>query len=190
MAEVLLLHHICGLTSGVHELADLWRAAGHTVHTPDLFEGVTFETIAAGSDHADGVGFDEIRARAARAAEELTAELVYAGISMGVMAAQSLAVNRPGASGAVFIEAFIAPEWAGPWPEGVPAQVHGMDHDEFFAREGDLDHAEALAESRQDVELFLYPGSSHLFEDRSLPSYDAEATALLNDRILAFLARL
>lgn len=189
MAEVLLLHHICGLTSGVRELADGWRAAGHTVHTPDLFEGHMFGTIADGSEYAERVGVDEIRSRAARAAEELSAELVYAGISMGVLAAQSLAVSRPSARGAVLLEAFIAPEWAGSWPEGVPAQIHGMDHDGFFAGEGDLDHARALAEAREDVELFTYPGDSHLFEDRSLPSYDAQATALLNDRVLEFLAR-
>jgi dienelactone hydrolase len=190
MAEVLLLHHICGLTPGVHELAEGWRAVGHTVHTPDLFEGHTFETIGAGSEYAGNVGFDEVRTRGVRAAEDLTNELVYAGISMGVTAAQALAVIRPGARGAVLLEAFAAPEWAGPWPEGVPAQVHGMDRDEFFAGEGDLDHAKALAASREDVELFIYPGDSHLFEDRALPSYDAMATALLNDRVLDFLARL
>jgi dienelactone hydrolase len=109
MAEVLFLHHICGLTSGVRELADGWRAAGQTVHLPDLFEGRTFETIAAGSEYVDGVGFEVVRARAVRAAEELSAELVYAGISMGVMAAQSLAVTRAGARGAVLIEAFVGP---------------------------------------------------------------------------------
>ena len=36
MAEVLLFHHAQGLTSGVVAFADNLRAAGHTVHTPDL----------------------------------------------------------------------------------------------------------------------------------------------------------
>ena len=35
----------------------------------------------------------------------------------------------------------------------------------------------------------MYPGDQHLFEDSSLPSYDAEATKLLTERVLAFLAR-
>jgi dienelactone hydrolase len=65
-----------------------------------------------------------------------------------------------------------------------------MDNDEFFAHEGDLAHARALAASRTDVELFTYPGDRHLFEDRSLPSCDAEAAALLNRRVLEFLAGL
>ncbi len=190
MAEVLLLHHICGLTTGVRELADTWRAAGHTVHTPDLFEGRTFATIAAGSEYVDSVGFDQVHGHAVRAAEELAAELVYAGISMGVMAAQRLAVTRPGARGAVLMEGFVAARWVGAWPAGVPAQVHGMEHDAFFAAEGDLAHARALAASREEVELFVYPGERHLFEDRSLPSYDPEAATLLNARVLAFLARI
>jgi dienelactone hydrolase len=189
MAEVLLLHHICGLTPGVAALADEWRAAGHTVHTPDLYDGRTFETIEAGSAFVESLGSDGIDDRAARVAASLPAELVYAGISSGVMAAQSLAATRSGARGAVLLEGFVAPEWAGPWPKGVPAQVHGMDDDPFFAHEGDLDHARSLAASRSDVELFVYPGDCHLFVDRSLPSYDPDATALVNRRVLEFLAR-
>ncbi|NUT49664.1 MAG: dienelactone hydrolase, partial [Saccharothrix sp.] len=36
----------------------------------------------------------------------------------------------------------------------------------------------------------LYPGDRHLFEDSSLATYDAEATSLLTERLLAFLARI
>ena len=43
MAEVLLYHHIQGLTDGVRTFADDLRQAGHTVHTPDLFDGRTFD---------------------------------------------------------------------------------------------------------------------------------------------------
>ena len=39
MAEVLLFHHALGATEGVHAFASELRQAGHTVHTPDLFEG-------------------------------------------------------------------------------------------------------------------------------------------------------
>lgn len=189
MAEVLLLHHICGLTSGVRALADVWRGAGHTVHTPDLFEGQTFPTIAAGSEHLDHLGVEEVHARAVRAAQALPTALVYAGISLGVLSAQRLAVNRPGARGGVLLEAFVDPAWVGAWPEGVPVQIHGMDGDVFFAGEGDVDRAAALAAARDDAALFTYPGSSHLFTDRSLPSYDAQAAALLGERVLAFLTQ-
>jgi dienelactone hydrolase len=62
-----------------------------------------------------------------------------------------------------------------------------MDADPIFVGEGDIDAARALVEEADDGELFLYPGDQHYFADSSLPSYDAEATALLLDRTLAFL---
>ena len=63
-----------------------------------------------------------------------------------------------------------------------------MDADPIFAGEGDLDAARALVASTDDAELFLYPGDQHYFADRTLPSYDAAAAALLTERVLAFLA--
>ena len=41
----------------------------------------------------------------------------------------------------------------------------------------------------EDADLFLYPGDQHYFADSSLPSYDADATALLTRRVLEFLDR-
>jgi len=69
-------------------------------------------------------------------------------------------------------------------------QIHGMDADEFFAGEGDIDAAREIVATVPDAELFTYPGDQHLFEDSSLPSYDAEATTQLTQRVLAFLERL
>src|SRR5262252_2627483 len=91
MAEVVLFHHAQGLTPGVVAFADELRHAGHTVHTPDLFDGNTFATLDEGQEYARGVGFGTILANGVRAAEGLPAELVYAGFSMGVMPAQQLA---------------------------------------------------------------------------------------------------
>ena len=48
MAEVLLFHHAQGQTAGFHAFADELRQAGHTVHTPDLFDGRSFATIDEG----------------------------------------------------------------------------------------------------------------------------------------------
>ncbi len=39
------------------------------------------------------------------------------------------------------------------------------------------------------AELFVYPGDKHLSLDSSLAAYDAEAAALLQKRVLEFLAR-
>jgi dienelactone hydrolase len=118
--------------------------------------------------------------------------LVYAGVSFGVMPAQRLAQTRPGARGAVLLEACVPMgEFGGSWPAGVPVQVHGMDQDPYFAGEGDIDAARALvveAGRTAQSDLFVYPGNRHLFTDRSLSSYDAEAAASVEARVLAFLA--
>jgi dienelactone hydrolase len=188
MAEAVLFHHALGLTPGVVGLADDLRAAGHEVHTPDLFEGRTFGTIAEGVAHAEEIGFDEVMARGARSVEALPAELVYIGCSLGVVAAQRLAQTRPGARGAVFLYSCVPTSAFGSWPAGVPVQVHGMDADPVFVGEGDLDAARALAEEADDAEVFLYPGDQHYFADRTLPSYDPVATTLLLERVTGFLA--
>jgi dienelactone hydrolase len=188
MAEIVLFHHALGLTPGVVALADELRAAGHVVHTPDLFAGRTFATIGDGVGHAEEIGFDEVRARGARAVEDLPGELVYAGCSRGVLPAQELAQTRPGARGALLLYSCVPPSVFGSWPAGVPVQVHGMDADPVFVGEGDLDAARALVAEAADAELFLYPGDQHYFADRTLPSYDPAAAALLTRRLLAFLA--
>ncbi len=194
MTEIVLFHHVQGLTSGMTAFADDLRAAGHTVHAPDLFEGQTFATIDDGMAHARSLG-EALDERADAAVAELPVDVVYAGFSMGGGVAQRFAQTRAGARGALLYETCfpITGEWAfGPWPEGVPVQVHGMDADPFFAEEdGDLDSAKALVAAHPDLaELFLYPGDRHLFADRSLAAYDAEAASLLMQRSLEFLARL
>ena len=192
MAEVLLFHHAQGLTPGIHAFADELRAAGHTVHTPDLFDGRTFGSIDEGMAHIKSIGFDEARARGVRMADDYPNELVYAGMSFGEAIAQELAQTRPGARGALLFYSCIpiSGEWAfGPWPEGVPVQIHGMDADPIFVGEGDIEAARGIVEKVSGAELFLYPGDQHYFSDSSLPSYDAAATALLTKRVLDFLAR-
>lgn len=192
MAEIVLFHHVLGLNPGVVALADDWRAAGHTVHTPDLYGGRTFDTLEAGFAFSESPEAPNQDALVEAAVAELPAAVVFAGISWGVMPAQRLAQTRPGAAGAILLEACvpITGDWAfGPWPDGVPVQIHGMDADQFFAAEGDLDAARELVAAVPEAELFVYPGDQHLFEDRSLPSYDLTATALLTQRTLEFLGR-
>jgi dienelactone hydrolase len=190
MTEILLFHHALGVTSGVREFGETLRRAGHLVHVPDLYEGRVFDTIDQGIGYAKEVGFGTILERGRGAAEALPGELVYAGFSLGVLPAQMLAQTRPGAKGALLFESCLpTSEFGGAWPQGVPVQVHGMDADEIFAGEGDLDAARALVESTPDAELFLYPGKHHLFADSSIPSYDEQAASLLTERVLAFLSQ-
>ena len=188
MAEVLLFHHAQGLTPGVRAFAKTLRAAGHTVHVPDLYGGRVFDDLEGGAAHAQETGFGTIVERGRAAAEGLPAELVYVGFSLGVLPAQSLAQTRPGAKGALLFHSCVpVTEFGEAWPQGVPVQIHGMDEDEYFVAEGDIEAARALVESTPDAELFVYPGKQHLFADAGLPSYTEEAAALLTRRALAFL---
>jgi len=192
MTDVLLFHHAQGVTPGIRAFADEIRAAGHTVHVPDLFDGRTFDSIDEGMAFVKGQGFDALRERGVRTADELPAGLVYAGFSFGETIAQQLAQTRPGARGALLFYSCmpISGEWAfGPWPDGVPVQIHGADHDPIFVDEGDIDAAREIVATVPDAELFLYPSDQHYFADSSLPSYDADASALLMTRVLDFLAR-
>jgi dienelactone hydrolase len=190
MAEVVVFHHAQGLTDGVRAFADELRAAGHTLHTPDLYEGRTFAELADGIRNVQEVGFDTIIARGRAAAEELSAELVYVGFSLGVMPAQLLAQTRPGAQAAVLIHSCVPPSAFGaPWPDGLPGQIHIMDQDpEALPPNGDLEAARELTDTVDTVELFLYPGDRHLFADSSLPEYDEAAATLLRERMLQLLA--
>lgn len=187
MAELLLFHHAQGLTAGCLSFADELRAAGYVVHAPDLYDGKTFADLDDGVGYAREVGFDTISERGRLAAEGLPNEIVYAGFSLGAMPAQMLAQTRPGAKGALLFHGCVPPsEFGGPWPQGVPLQIHLMEADEW-ALEGDLDAARELDETVESAELFLYPGDRHLFADNSLPDYDESAATLLKQRVLSFL---
>lgn len=191
MAEIVLFHHVQGLTPGIAAFATRLRNDGHTVHTPDLFDGKTFPTLEEGMEHARSVGFGTIMERGVAEAQALAPKLVYIGFSMGVMPAQQLAQTREGARGAILIDSCIPlGEFGDEWPDGVAVQVHGMESDPIFAGEGDLDAARALVDSAHQAELFLYPGNVHLFADSSLPTHDQEAAELMAQRVAGFLSRL
>jgi len=195
MAEVVLFHHVQGLTDGVRAFAEELRAGGHTVHTPDLFDGERPATIEDGLALVGRIGDETIETRANEAVASVPPGVVYGGFSFGVLSAQRFAQTRPGARGALLYEACIpiTGEWAfGPWPDDVPVQIHGMDKDPFFALEGDLDAARELVEAvgPKLAQLFTYPGDKHLFTDSSLPSYDPAATAVVLSRSREFLDRL
>jgi dienelactone hydrolase len=187
MPELLLFHHAQGLTPGVVAFADELRAAGHTVHTPDLYEGRTFADINDGVAHVQQLGFGTVVERGRVAALELPGEVVYAGMSLGVMPAQLLAQTKPGARGAIFLHGCVPlGEFGDTWPDGVPLQLHTTVDDAW----GDVDVARGVAKTVPHAELFLYPGDRHLFTDNSLPAYDAAAATMVKQRVLSFLDEL
>lgn len=192
MATIVLFHHIQGLTPGVQAMAAELRAAGHIVHTLDLFAGKLPKDFEAGMRMANKLSEDKIQERVDKLFSKLPEELVYIGTSWGAALAQQCAQQRPGAVAAVLLESFVDvdAEWSfGPWPENVPVQIHGMDEDPFFAKEGDLESAQNFVdgEGKDVAQLFTYPGNKHLFTDSSLRSHDPEARALVMERVIKFL---
>ena len=191
MPTILLFHHVQGLTPGVTAFAETLRAAGHSVHTPDLLDGQLFASIPDGMANVQKLGFPAIIARGAAAAAGLPQDLVYIGMSLGVLPAQYLAQTRPGARAAILLHGAVpVSEFSPHWPTQLPVQIHAMDADPEFVASGDIDAARALVAEADDGDLCLYPGSAHLFTDASLPEYDPAAAALVTQRILALLARL
>ncbi|CAM5250936.1 dienelactone hydrolase [Streptomyces spiroverticillatus] len=189
MAEVVLFHHSQGLTPGVLAFADALRVAGHTVHTPDLYEGRTFATLQEAMAYVEEIGFGTFVERGVRMAGGFPPDVVYAGISLGVLPAQKLAQTQAQARGALLVDACIPVEEFGEgkgWPAAVPVRIHAKEADPLVAE--DLDAARALVAGAADAELHLYPGDQHLFLDSSLPSYDPEAAALVTARAIEFLA--
>ncbi|GCA49951.1 hypothetical protein KGO5_02397 [Sinorhizobium sp. KGO-5] len=192
MTEILLFHHAQGLTPGVRAFADDLRAGGHIVHTPDLFDGRTFQSIDEGLAYIAEIGFDEMRERGVRVADELPPALVYAGFSFGVLPAQKLAQTRAGAREHCSSTLACRSVASGPSDPGrMASRSRSMVWRTIRSSSalGDIDAAREIVEKVEDAELFLYPGDQHYFADSSLPSCDANATALLTNRVLEFLDR-
>jgi dienelactone hydrolase len=184
MAHVVLFHHAQGLTEGMHAFADRLRSADHRVTTPDLFDGATFRTLEDGVEHAEGIGFDEIISRGEAAVAALPTDLVYGGFSLGVLPAQKLAQHRPGAKAALLYEGGVPlSTFGGAWPGGLPLQVHAKEDDAW----SEVEVLQQLVRAVPGAELYLYPGSDHLFTDASLDAYDAAATGTVLERTVALL---
>ena len=189
MTDVVLIHHVLGVTPGVKDFAERLRRAGHTVTVPDLYDGATFTNLDEGMAHADSIGMENLMSKAG-AAVSGGAPVVFAGFSLGAMAAHQLAQTRPDARGALLYHHGDVPlgVFDLPWPIGVDLQIHVSEGDEF--REAGVPE-EFVAEAGKvaRAELFVYPGGEHLFADSSLPGYSAESTATMLKRSLEFLKR-
>ena len=71
MAEVVLFHHVQGLTDGVRAFAAALEEGGHTVHAPDLFDGehpATIDEASPSCRPSSSTGSASLGARARAAA--------------------------------------------------------------------------------------------------------------------------
>jgi dienelactone hydrolase len=192
VAEVVLFHSVLGVRTGVTEMAERLRAAGNTVHVPDLYQGrQPFDDYEPAMKHMDEIGEEEMMTRAEAAVAPLPEGLVYAGFSAGGASAENLAGKRAGARGLILFAAGNRLKWFGieAWPAGVPVQIHQGTEDPFKEPEELAALGDAVRSSGASFQLFEYPVPGHLFSDPSLPGeYDAEAAELMYSRVLEFLA--
>lgn len=190
MAQIVLFHSAQGLGRDVSSWAESLRAAGHQVHTPDLFGGTTFERLEDGIGHRDRVGIPVLMRRAEEALDELPARLVYAGFSMGAATAEYYAATRDGARGAVLMHSVAPLKTFGvqAWPHEVPVQLHYTVGDPLLGDRRDVDAIRALATAAgAPVEVYEYEGAGHLFADPDGPDYDPARAKEMLERQLEFL---
>lgn len=185
MASIVLFHSALGLTTGTKKFAETLARDGHTVHTPDLFDGETFRSLEEGVRKRDALGLPELMQRAAKAAELTPTNSIYAGFSMGAAAAQYLAFTRPSARGAILMHAVLplAAIGTGPWPE-VPVQIHVSEGDPWV----DAAVLDSFAQTTA-AQVFRYAGRAHLFADESSADYDPKHAEVLIERVRSFVQR-
>ena len=200
--EIVLFHSVLGVRQGVTDAADRLRAAGHTVHVPNLYEeGVVFDDYEEASAYVESIGsYAELLKRTRAAVAYLPSDLVYAGFSNGGASAEYLAATRPGAKAALLFSAALPLDMlleidgneSQPWPPNVPVQVHYTVDDPFRDEQWMLDQFRQTVEaSGSRFKFYEYAGDGHLFTDASLSQeYDADAAEQLWTRVFAFLAEI
>jgi dienelactone hydrolase len=186
VAEIVLFHSAVGRRPAVLRMAQRLSAAGHSVTTPDLYDGEVFDDVDAGVAHMRSIGWPELSRRAQAAVADLPSDLVVAGMSMGTGLAAEIAVSRPGVRGALLLYGGNLPDE--PWPADCPVQVHHAVNDPWADEGAAAELIEAVARAGSAASWHLYPGSKHLLDDDDLPAeHDPAATALMWPRIEAFL---
>jgi dienelactone hydrolase len=187
--EVVVYHSAYGLRPAIIDFADQLRAAGHVVHTPDLYDGDVFSDRNDAIRKIQELGFDKLLERALAATESLSPDLVYAGFSNGGACAELLAATRPGARGAILIHAPLMVRELGwtAWPANVPVQVHFADKDPIRNQAVIEALGVKVRQSGSRFEQFDYDATGHLFADPAFPAYSANAAELMTRRALEFL---
>ena len=184
MAHVLLLHSALGLRSAVHEFAADLRDLGHTVETPDYYDGHVFDSERDGIAYRDEVGVPTLMKRAKGYLAGLPEDAVLGGFSLGAFFAQAFAAKRPDARAALLLHSVAPPQ--GEW-NGVPVQVHRYAEDHWIDEPDVAALRDAVEASGASFEDIVVPGRGHLFTDPGTPDGNADATRTSLERIAALL---
>ncbi|RKT18420.1 dienelactone hydrolase [Streptomyces sp. 1114.5] len=190
MAQIVLFHSAYGLRPAVQAAADRLRAAGHTVHTPDLFDGRTFDSVEEAQEFQEEIGGrDELLRRAVTASAPLSeGGLVYAGFSLGGAVAQNLALADDKARALLLLHG--TSDLREDAATEIPVQLHIAEPDPFEPEDWLNAWYLRMRRAGAEVEVHRYRGAGHLFTDPELPDYDAEAAERAWAAALDFLGEL
>ncbi|MFE4973105.1 dienelactone hydrolase family protein [Kitasatospora sp. NPDC056651] len=190
MAQIVLFHSAYGLRPAVRAAADRLRAAGHTVHTPDLFDGRTFESVEEAQEFQEELGGrDELLRRAVTASAPVSeGGLVYAGFSLGGAVAQNLALADEKARGLLLLHG--TSDLREDAATEIPVQLHIAEPDPFEPEDWLNAWYLRMRRAGAEVEVHRYRGAGHLFTDPELPDYDEQAAERAWAASLDFLAEL
>ncbi|HEX3862594.1 MAG TPA: dienelactone hydrolase family protein [Stellaceae bacterium] len=185
MASIILFHSVFGLRHVEFAAAERFRAAGHAVVAPDLFDGQSADTIDRGFELMKSIGWSRICARAENAVSDLPADTVLAGISMGAGVVASVWPSRPDTKGILLLHGLAQiPENA---RKSLPVQVHVAERDQFVSADERRDWQHDAIRHGLSLEIFDYPGAGHFFTDESLQDYNAQAAAKTWAMVATFL---
>ena len=191
MASVVVFHSVLGVRQGEMDAAERLRSAGHHVIVPDLYGGRRFDDYDLAMTFSHDLGNDTINRRALESVADLPDGFITAGFSMGSGVAVYVATQRQ-VRGVVQFAGLNVLEWYGPevrWPTGIDSQSHQTVDDPWREDEFAEQAIRDVTSAGGTIEVFVYPGSGHLFTDPTLPDeYDAAATELLWTRVLPFVA--
>jgi dienelactone hydrolase len=187
MAHVVLFHSMLGLRPVERRAAELLRAAGHEVVTPDLYAGRTAQTLDEGFVLKDQVvGWTTIEQRARQAVADLPPETVLAGISMGCGVVHELLPQRPDTAAVLLLHgvAVIPPTVRA----GLPVQLHVADADALNPPARVTAWLDATTRTAAHPQLFTYPEGGHFFTDPEQPDHHEPAARRTWNRALDLLA--
>jgi len=190
MVDIALFHSVLGVRRGIEDAAARLGAAGHSVTTVDQYDGRDFDDYDEAEAYRESVGWPTLMELALDGVTALPDGFVVVGFSNGGGMAEYVATHRR-VAGAVLCSGTLPLELLGAdaWPQSVPVQIHSMVDDPFRRHPWFDALVGAIQESGALVDAFEYPGDGHLFTDSTRPTeYDAAATELFWDRVLAFCA--
>ncbi len=189
---VLVLHAWWGLNEAFTGVADRLAAEGFTALAPDLYQGRLATTIDAAQALRGKLDLPKMEATARAAVGVLQAQpgvqsdkLGVIGFSMGGEWAGLLSEWYPEALRALVLIYGAAPA---DFKEARAAvQGHFAEQDEWESLDYVREMEGAMRAAGREVALNIYPGVGHWFFEPNRPDvYDAQASALVWERLLAF----